>query len=165
MKKLIWILFFFTAWGIEANAQCSLCVDCIDSSRMNPFIDCTDLYSPYCGCDGKWYRNDCSAYQQNGVNCPSTAKACCPPLHFMLLPNLVVSNTINFQVFLRDGLQSFVNIQLVDSYGRLKQSYNINVDGGTPRPVDIDVQGLRSGVYYIFVQAEGMSLWEKFVKI
>lgn len=165
MKKLTWVLFFFAAFAFKASAQCSFCADCVDSTRMNPFADCGDLYSPYCGCDGKWYRNECSAYQQNGVNCPSTGEACCPPLHFMLLPNIVVAESINFQIYLRNGIDAFVNIRLIDSYGKLKQSYNVFTTGGIPRAVPIDAQTLRPGVYYIFVEAEGMTLWEKFVKV
>lgn len=168
MKKLIWFLFLITAWSINAQAQCSNCPDCVDSTHLNTFQNCGGVqdYSPYCGCDGQWYRNQCSAFWQNGINCSSSTESCCPALDFVLLPNLVLESSLDMRVYLRNGLSGFINIRLIDSFGKLKQSNNVFFnEGSQPLPVQLDVVGLRTGVYYIFVEAQGMTLWQKFVKI
>lgn len=134
--------------------------NCVDSNRINPYYQCEAYYNPVCGCDGKTYRNSCSAYNQGGNNW-NQFDGVCDEFDFDFYPNPSAS-ILNFAIVFKNNFSS-ASIVIYDIYGKL--AYQRNVLGVQRSDFIIELSTMRDGMYVMWVLSGGKAKFRKFVKV
>ena len=138
LKKLLFISFVISLCGaFRLNAQC------IDSSMVQPGAYCDPQWIPVCGCDGITYRNDCFS-RINGLT--SWNYGICDAVDFDFNPN-PPTDYINVNAIIK--LPGFMQVQLIDRFGRIFYSTSYNNPG--QMSFQIDVNGFPVGLYYLTI--------------
>jgi hypothetical protein len=138
--------------------------NCIDSSFINPNVNCTTIYEPVCGCNGVTYGNACVATTQFGV-IASTPGECID----VSIDNLKKKHSISIYPnpaneilnvsFENTNKLNSVEINLFDLKGnKCLINKNLNQSKYT-----IPLQNLSDGIYLLQISNKSSSFSQKII--
>jgi hypothetical protein len=159
----IFLVLFFALIAFVSYGQIGTV--CADSNRVNPWYQCGPNFAPVCACDGNTYRNECLSYNAAGLNYVEYSGVCRKDFFFYdFWPN-IVTEKIDFYMQFAPQQTSGASIQIFNSFGNvvyLKLLNNVGSD--FPYQESIALGDLKTGVYFILVQANGVYKQSKFIK-
>lgn len=108
------------------------------------------LYDPVCGCNNQTYRNQCVAYNVNGVNW--WRSGVCGGLDVDFYPNPVNYGTpLKVNLSFDEFVVGNADIKIVDMFGKVWEQRIVN--NFNRIHLEFDVSVLRTGLYILVVQS------------
>jgi hypothetical protein len=172
MKAKHILQFIFTLALSVLIFQSSFAQFCIDSSKINLQFQCPDAsYKPVCACDGKTYRNICSAEMQNGILQGQWRDGSCSGLEFDIYPTITNDN-LNFSFVQLQNNAATAELYIVDQYGAIMYYKSLYVDPSfcdgfscKSNLLITETAYYRQGVYIMFLfNGKGDYRFKKFIK-
>lgn len=139
---------------------------CVDPNKVNLQFPCPDpTFKPVCGCDGKTYRNQCSAEMQNGILPGQWRDGSCSGLEFDIIPTYTHDN-LEFSFVQPQNVTTTAQLVIIDQNGAIMMSRTLYPDlSGIVKLTITETNNYKLGVYVMFLyNGKGDYRYKKFVK-